>query len=144
MHQDADGWQFASLGDGNGTGMIADSGGTGTVRKFEQDLGIPTPENPSDRMIMMTYEVDRTAVEMPTGREWGSNSYRIPGGRTPNGELEAVHQTIHIDDTTAQTIKIEIVPDKGDKVIWSGSLYELKQMKITDPKKYKEIMGLGV
>lgn len=141
LKKKADGYQFVSMGDGNSQGLIDSASGKGVVRKFESDLGIIT-KGKSDRMVMVTYDVDRSSLGMPTGKEVGSNSKRIPGGRTPNGNLEAVHQTIHIDSSSAASIKVDIIGDNGKKPIWSGSLSDLKDLQLNNPKKYKSIMGI--
>ena len=142
MLTDADGYQFVSMGDGDASGMINRAGGSNVVRQFETDLGLPQGE--SDRMIMTTYDVDRSSVQMPTGKELGSNNQRIPGGRTPNGNLEAVHQTIHLDSSQAESVKVDIIANNGSKPVWSGSLAELKEIQMNDPVRYNQIMGKAV
>ena len=126
--------------------MVNDSveSGVGVVEQFSKDVGVVDPTKvyeDTERMVMLTYDVDSTAVSLPSGKEVNSNRQRIPGIRTPNGNTEVVHDAIDITDQNSSLIKVEILSNKGNEPVWTGTLKELKEIQLTSPKEFARIMG---
>ena len=141
IHRDVDGSQFVTPGLSDPDGIINAAQASTTrsiVEEFEFQLGIDN--SGSDKIILVDYSVERTELGMHTGKEFGSNSHRLPGGLTPNNQVEAVHQTIHVDDSIAKTINVTIVSNDGKKV--KTTLAALKNLQRKNPAKFNELMGL--
>jgi hypothetical protein len=59
--------------------------------KVAQKLGIPEDQLAGDSMVVIDFHPSSTYDPlMPSGNEWGANKQWIPGGRLPEGDLEAV------------------------------------------------------
>lgn len=119
-------YNFVTLGERDAQTIIdtATSNGVGSVQQFQSDVAIPITG--SDRVIITSYDVDASSVELPTGREIGSNNQRIPGGRLPNGVQEGVHPTVKIDATVAQNTHVSVIQNGSSAPVWQGTLEELK------------------
>jgi hypothetical protein len=59
-----------------------------------QKLGVSVNQLLDGEVIRIDFKLtDKYKVEMPTGNEWGTNSLWIPGGKLPDGNLEAIIKT---------------------------------------------------
>lgn len=69
--------------------IMAEAGGDPI--KVAQKLGIPEDQLAGDSMVIIDFHPSsRYDPLMPSGNEWGANRQWIPGGRLPEGDLEAV------------------------------------------------------
>ena len=59
--------------------------------KVAQKLGIPEDQLAGDSMVIIDFHPSSAYDPlMPSGNEWGANKQWIPGGKLPEGDLEAV------------------------------------------------------
>ncbi|YCI28654.1 PAAR domain-containing protein [Erwinia sp. PK3-005] len=57
-------------------------------------LGIPEEQLKNDSLVHVEFKNSKLySPKIPTGNEWGANSQWIPGGKLPQGDLEAVVHT---------------------------------------------------
>lgn len=69
--------------------IMAEAGGDPV--KVAQKLGIPEDQLAGDSIVIIDFHPDGSYEPlMPSGNEWGANKQWIPGGRLPEGDLEAV------------------------------------------------------
>ena len=72
--------------------MISES--KGDVGVIADKLGIPQEQLKNDSLVLIEFEpTELYSPKMPTGNEWGANKQWIPGGKLPQGDLEAVVKT---------------------------------------------------
>jgi hypothetical protein len=63
----------------------------GNPRALEDALGLPTKFLDSNKLVRVDISVPRELnLRIPSGNESGANSQWIPGGKLPNGNLEAI------------------------------------------------------
>lgn len=63
----------------------------GDVRAMEDALGLPSGSLDSDQLVRVDIPAPRDlGLRIPSGNEAGANDFWIPGGKLPNGNLEAV------------------------------------------------------
>ncbi|WP_231643349.1 hypothetical protein [Mycolicibacterium baixiangningiae] len=72
--------------------MIDETGGDPV--KLAHKLGIPEDQLADDSVVIVEFHsTESYHPRMPSGNEWGANRQWLPGGRLPQGDLEAVLHT---------------------------------------------------
>jgi hypothetical protein len=60
------------------------------LRKLEKGLGLPDGQLGNDPDAIVRIDFPAGGLKIPSGNEAGANPWWIPGGRTPNGNFEAI------------------------------------------------------
>ncbi len=69
--------------------MLAESGGDPI--QLARKLGIPEDQLVNDSLVIVQFHpTESYASHMPSGNEWGANDQWLPGGKLPQGDLEAI------------------------------------------------------
>ena len=69
-------------------------------------LGIPPTQLQEGGLVGIDFKIsDRYKVEVPSGNEFGTNDLWLPGGKLPNGKLEAIIKTEGMVKDIDYTIK---------------------------------------
>lgn len=72
--------------------MIAET--QGDPARLGEKLGIPADQLADDSIVIIEFHPHSSyEAHMPSGNEWGANDQWLPGGRLPEGDLEAVVYT---------------------------------------------------
>jgi uncharacterized Zn-binding protein involved in type VI secretion len=72
--------------------MLQEAGGS--TAKLEDALGLPRGQLDGDELVRVDFPNPRDlGVRVPSGNEAGANSQWLPGGKLPDGALEAVVET---------------------------------------------------
>ena len=57
-------------------------------------MGIPKEQLSGDSLVIIEFKpTELYSPRIPSGREWGANEQWLPGGKLPQGDLEAVVST---------------------------------------------------
>lgn len=111
----------------------------GFINSYENSRG--TDATKSQRIIFTEADVDVNTVSMHSGKEQGSNSYRLAGNKLPDGSNKLVYKTVKIDSANATNINAKIYDDAGN-CLFSGSMSDLKNIQKNDINKFNNIMGI--
>ena len=78
----------------------------GNIKLIAEELGIPPTQLQEGGLVRIDFKIsDRYKVEVPSGNEFGTNDLWLPGGKLPNGKLEAIIKTEGMVKDIDYTIK---------------------------------------
>ena len=78
----------------------------GNIKLIAEELGIPPTQLQEGGLVRIDFKIsDRYKVEVPSGNEFGTNDLWLPGGKLPNGKLEAIIKIEGMEKDIDYTIK---------------------------------------
>lgn len=78
----------------------------GNIKLIAEELGIPPSQLQEGGLVRIDFKIsDKCKVEVPSGNEFGTNDLWLPGGKLPNGKLEAIIKTEGMVKDIDYTIK---------------------------------------
>lgn len=72
--------------------ILADA--DGDLDKIASELGVERAQLEGDGLVRIDFDLKKKSVEIPSGNEFGTNPNWLPGGKLPDGKVEAVIETV--------------------------------------------------